>query len=49
MKNQNKTNQNKKLKLERQTIREIKPSDLEQNVVGGAENNEHENDRTEPC
>lgn len=49
MKNQSKTNEKKKLKLERQTIREIKPSDLEQNVVGGALNDQLEPDRTEPC
>lgn len=49
MKNQSKTNEKKKLKLERQTIREIKPSDLEQNVVGGAVNADRLVDRTEPC
>jgi hypothetical protein len=46
MKRQSNTDKNKKLKLDRQVIRELKPSDLEQNVVGGALEQE---DRTEPC
>jgi hypothetical protein len=50
MKRQSNTDRNKKLKLDRQVIRELKPSQLEQNVAGGAMFDDiGEQDRTEPC